>query len=81
MDKNYSAAIEEIKALADAENDVNLMIDRIENMRGELPEGTCWEEENAFATRVLLGGLRVMCGKMENSAEMIAELDQFGAAE
>ena len=81
MDKNYSAAIEEIKALADAENDVNLMIDRIEKMRGELPEGTCWEEENAFATKALRGGLRVMCGKMENSAEMIAELDQFGAAE
>ena len=81
MDKNYSAAIEEIKALADAENDVNLMIDRIEKMRGELPEGTCWEEENAFATKALLGGLRVMCGKMENSAERIAELEQFGAAE
>ena len=81
MDKNYSAAIEEIKALADAENDVNLMIDRIEKMRGELPEGTCWEEENAFATRALLGGLRVLCSKMEGSEEMMAELDQFGAAE
>ena len=81
MEKNLAAAIEEIKALADAENDVNLMIDRIEKMRGELPEGTCWEEENAFATRALLDGLRVMCSKMEGGEEMMAELDVFGSAE
>jgi len=81
MDKDFSAAVEEIKAFADVTGDVNLMLDKIEKMRGDLPDGTCWEEENAFATKALLGGLRVMCGKMENSAEMIAELDQFGAAE
>ena len=75
MDKNYSAAIEEIKALADETDDVNLMLDKIEKMRGDLPDGTCWEEENAFATAALLGGLRVMCEKAEDREERLAELD------
>ena len=75
MDKDFSTAVEEIKAFADVTGDVNLMLDKIEKMRGELPDGTCWEEENAFATAALLGGLRVMCEKAEDRDERLAELD------